>query len=250
MVILLYNTAFSQSVLHDAVKIAIYTDDPRKEIMNNIENGRTDLLLIQAGQLHGHYCPGLAMGVMAAYYAIKEMKADSISMEGLRAIIETRNCVADGVQFVTGCTVGNGSLIYKDTGKTSLTLVNKDGKGIRICSKQESPDIINATFPAFQEYYQKVVVKKSKDSILIAKYKQASLDRNFGTLNIPFNKLFTIQHIKIKIPVNTGKNESVVCSVCGESVKKTKATEVNGKIVCATCSNAAVGTFDENGIHF
>jgi formylmethanofuran dehydrogenase subunit E len=244
-----YNTGYSQFLLNDTIKIAIYTNDPRKEILNNIEKGRTDLLLLQAGQLHGHFCPGLAMGVMGACYAMNKMKTDSISLEGLKVIIETGSCVSDGVEFVTGCSIGKGSLFYKDLGKTAFTIVNKDGKGIRMCAKHESPDIIKASFPAFQDYYQKVVIEKSTDPEMIANYKKASFDRNFKTLSIPIDQLFTIQDIQLEIPEKNGKDESVVCSVCGESVRKSKTTEINGKIVCTTCSNNSYGILDNHGIH-
>ena len=48
--------------------------DPRAEIRKAIDNGNTLWLLERAGELHGHYCPGLAYGVRAAYRASADLK--------------------------------------------------------------------------------------------------------------------------------------------------------------------------------
>ncbi|TDA26121.1 MAG: hypothetical protein DSO01_06175 [Archaeoglobi archaeon] len=41
--------------------------------------------------------------------------------EEILAIVECNNCLTDGVQVATGCTLGNNSLIYLDLGKNALT---------------------------------------------------------------------------------------------------------------------------------
>ena len=58
------------------------------------------------GALHGHFCPFLAIGVKAAARAVKELGISSTGMEEVVAIVETNNCFSDGVQFVTGCSLG------------------------------------------------------------------------------------------------------------------------------------------------
>ena len=135
----------------DPVHNSILKSDPRIEIRNNIAKGNTDILLIKVAQMHSHFCPGLAMGVMAAVHAMKELQADSDGMENLMAITETNNCFSDGIQFVTGYSFGNNSLVYKDLGKTAFTLAGRDGDGIRICSRHESRDVIEAAFPDFRK---------------------------------------------------------------------------------------------------
>ncbi len=143
-------------------------NNPRIDIRNNIFANRTDILMIKAAQMHGHYCPGLAMGVMAAVHAMNKMEADSDGMEDLLAITETNNCFSDGIQFVTGCTFGNNSLIYKDLGKIAFTLTKRDGKGIRVSAKPNSQDIINDIFQDFKNLYQKVVAEQNRDPELLA----------------------------------------------------------------------------------
>ena len=223
--------------------------DPRIEIRNNIANNNTELLLIKAGQMHGHYCPGLAMGVMAATYAMNQLNIDSDGMEDLLAITETNNCFSDGVQLVTGCSFGNNSLIYKDVGKTAFTLTKRDGKGIRICSRHESRDVIQAAFPDFQALYTKVVKEQNHDPELVSGYRKVALERAFGTLLIPFDQLFSVQETNVEIPSYASIYESVVCAKCGENVMKPRTKEVAGRSYCYDCAGVSYPVLDGNGIH-
>ncbi len=240
---------FASGIESNPVHNSILKSDPRIEIRNNIMNQAMDVLLLKAGQLHGHFCPGLAMGVMAAANAMKELHVDSDGMEDLLALTETNNCFSDGVQFVTGCSFGNNSLIFSDVGKTAFTLTKRDGRGIRICSRAESRDVIRKTFPDFQKYYQLVVVEKNHDVMLIAEYKKIALQRAFGTLTIPFESLFTINPVQVEIPEYAPVHESVVCKVCGESVMKSRTTSISDAPVCFPCGNNSFGILDGSGIH-
>ena len=113
-------------------------DNPRHEIEAAIASGDLKKLLTISGMLHGHYCPFSALGVKAAALAVKELKTSSTGMEQVVAIVETNSCFSDGVQLVTGCSFGNNALIYRDYGKTALTLTHRDGNGIRLAAKVDS----------------------------------------------------------------------------------------------------------------
>jgi tRNA-Thr(GGU) m(6)t(6)A37 methyltransferase TsaA len=232
----------------DPVHNAILKSDPRIEIRNNIANNRTDILMIKASQLHGHFCPGLAMGVMAATFAMRELNTGSDGLEDLLAIIETNNCFSDGVQFVTGCSFGNNALIFKDIGKTAFTLTKRDGKGIRVCARHESGNIIQQAFPDSQNYYRKVVAEQDHDPQLTAKYKKAALDQAFGTLSIEFDKLFTVNRIHVEIPAYAPVYESIVCSGCGESVMASRVIKQDNKDLCMDCAAANYNTLTGEGI--
>ena len=79
---------------------------------------------------HRSLCPGLALGMKAAQIALYELGRGP---EDLVAIVETDICAVDGVQAITGCTVGNRNLIVKDWGKNAYTFWRRsDGKAIRI----------------------------------------------------------------------------------------------------------------------
>ena len=113
-------------------------DNPRSEIEVLIIKNDLETILLKSEELHGHYCPGLALGVKAAVYAMRKLGIKSRGMEDVLAIIETNSCFADGVQYVTGCTFGNNSLIYKDFGKTAVTITDRKGKGIRLYAKNNN----------------------------------------------------------------------------------------------------------------
>lgn len=230
------------------VHMSVLKSDPRVEINNLIAQNNQEQLLLKAGQLHGHFCPGLAMGVMAATFAMNELKANSDGMEDLLAITETNNCFSDGVQFVTGCSFGNNSLIYEDLGKTAFTLTTRNGAGIRICSKHESQELIKNQFPVFNDYYQKVVVEQDHHPENIAKFKKAALDRAFKTLHIEFDKLFSVQKVKSNIPLYAQIHDSVVCARCHESVMKSRTRETDNEYLCYKCDNANIYILDGNGI--
>ncbi len=221
---------------------------PRIDIRNEIHSQRTESLMIKAGQIHGHFCPGLAMGVMAATYAMNEKEAESDGMEDLLAVTETNNCFSDGVQFVTGCTFGNNALIFKDLGKMAFTLTKRDGHGIRVSSRAEAREVINEAFPDYQNLYQKVVEEQNRDPQLMAAYRKTSLERSFGTLTIDFEKLFKVERVEVDIPGYAKIYESVICRLCGESVMKPRTCETGEGYVCFTCGGHSYSLLDGNGI--
>lgn len=86
--------------------------DPRAGLIPLIEERNLAQLLRISAQLHGHFCPGLSLGVMAAVEALHDFTgligltvSDLMKAEGLEellAIVETNNCMTDGAQAVSG----------------------------------------------------------------------------------------------------------------------------------------------------
>ncbi|TRM80212.1 formylmethanofuran dehydrogenase, partial [Sulfolobus sp. A20-N-F6] len=125
--------------------------NPRKEIEEDIRENNLQDLLIKSAVLHGHFCIGLSLGVRAALYATKKLNSITENVQGvgqhltkrLIAIVETNTCFADGVQMVAGTTLGNGGLIYRDTGKHVLTLIDRNtSKAVRVSLKVDPHTII------------------------------------------------------------------------------------------------------------
>ena len=86
----------------------------------------------KAGELHGHYCPGLAIGVRAAFEALRILKVENIHSHSLYCIAESRACFQDGIQVVFGTTLGNGNLELRDRGKTAFNFYDRaKGKNVR-----------------------------------------------------------------------------------------------------------------------
>ncbi len=81
-----------------------------------------------AGELHGHFCPYVALGVRAGHTALKTLGIErNLGMEEVIAIVEANNCFSDGIQMTTGCSFANNALIYHDLGKTAVTVAKRGG---------------------------------------------------------------------------------------------------------------------------
>ncbi|MCF8366932.1 MAG: TrmO family methyltransferase, partial [Bacteroidales bacterium] len=173
---------------------------PRKLVLSNIWAGRTERLMLDAAQIHGHFCPGLAMGVMMATKAMQMIRGNSDGLEDLLAIVETNNCISDGIQFVTGCTFGNNALIFKDFGKVAFTLTKRDGKGVRISACANAKTYMKSAHPLFSDSYKKVVTEQNHSEEEISRFKKMGLEKAFATLSLDFDKLFSIEEIDVEVP--------------------------------------------------
>ncbi len=233
---------------HNPVHQSKLKVSPRIDMRSLIFGAHTDILMIKAAAMHGHYCTGLALGILAAVHAMNILEAESDGMEDLLAITETNNCFADGIQYVTACSFGNNALIFKDIGKTAFTLTKRNGKGIRIAAKSSARQVIRDTFPDHNRLYEKVVAEQNRTPELLAAYRNSSLERAFGTLTLPFEKLFEVSYPKTEVPSYAKVHESVICSSCNESVMITRSVLVNSKPMCYVCGNQTYGVIDGNGI--
>ena len=188
-------SVFESEKSFDPVHASIIKTNPRIDMHKHILQKDTETLLLKAGQLHGHYCPGLAMGVMASVFAINSLIESSEEMDDLVARAETMNCLLDGVQFVTGCTCGNNKLRIEEGGHTAFTLKRNDGRGIRIASTQASQQAIKGISQEYETLSRKVVDQKDASQEDWELYKKASVDRAFKTLSIPVDRLFSVTYI-------------------------------------------------------
>ncbi|GAO31923.1 tRNA (N6-threonylcarbamoyladenosine(37)-N6)-methyltransferase TrmO [Geofilum rubicundum] len=175
------------------------TNNPRFEIIKAIKSENYEWLLIQAAQLHGHFCPGLAMGVLAAVKAVNELNAHTDEMKDIWAITETNGCFSDGIQMVTGCTFGNKNLILKDHEKTALTLFRINDKGFRIYPKMQTSDILKEKFPDFDWRFHQIKIDKNQDDELRSRFKKVSRECSFELLQLPFEELFSMEEIETGI---------------------------------------------------
>jgi formylmethanofuran dehydrogenase subunit E len=67
---------------------------------------------------------------LAAMDALGVTKADQFLIEGH---YYSRNCALDGIQFTTGCTLGNGNFGFDDHGRACLVLRMRDGgRGVTV----------------------------------------------------------------------------------------------------------------------
>lgn len=158
-----------------------------------------------AAKMHGHRCPGLAIGVRAAYIAQKHSGADS----ELYCVAEQKACFIDGIQSVSGATVGNGRLNIRLTGKAVFSFYDTaSGEGIRLYFKG---------VPRVGDRPQQIQ----------------------AVLTAPYDELFSIGKAHGEIPAYTPRGESQPCAQCGESTERSMLVQRDGKLLCSDCAAVA-----------
>ena len=78
-------------------------------------------------RFHGHRCPMSTMGARLAVAAMEALGVGKADQFLIQADYGIKNCALDGIQFVTGCTLGNGNISCSDSGRPLLTLGMRDG---------------------------------------------------------------------------------------------------------------------------
>jgi len=160
----------------------------------------------KAGDLHGHYCPGLAIGVRAAHEALRILEVKEKGT-GLYCIAESRACYIDGIQMVYGVSWGKGNLEIRDRGKTAFNFYDRNtGRSVRLLDKDWPQDLSK---PEMIEY------------LLMA----------------PFEQVFDQTEVRFEAPPDTFKRyKTRKCPHCGEDCREPFLRVVDGEIVCSDCA--------------
>ncbi|MCF7876047.1 tRNA (N6-threonylcarbamoyladenosine(37)-N6)-methyltransferase TrmO [Candidatus Bipolaricaulota bacterium] len=221
--------------------------EPRKRIRELIERGDIETLLLEAGEVHGHFCPFLALGVLAGQYAVSKLESAVPGMEETVAIVETNSCFSDGIQHVTGCTFGNNGLIYRDYGKTATTVATREGSGIRLYLNRE--DLLEEDYPEGRELFEKVVKERNGTEEEEEKLKKVWRDIGFDLVTRSAEELFKIEKIDYPdIPDYAPIYEDEYCESCGEKFMAPKGVEKKGKILCRDCATEGYFQLDGSGL--
>jgi formylmethanofuran dehydrogenase subunit E len=211
-----------------------FWQNPRHEIEESIKEGDLLKLLGKAGELHGHFCPFLAIGVKAAVRAVKELGISSTGMEEIIAIVETNNCFSDGIQIVTGCSFGNNALIYRDYGKTAFTLARRTGEATRISVKADR--VMEERSPEATQLFERVVIDRSGSEEDRKRLGELWKELSFRVLELPDEEVFDIKKMTVDVPAYARIFASVKCSMCGENTMEPRARIRDNKPVCIPCS--------------
>ena len=186
----------------------------------------------QAVDFHGHSCPGLTIGYLAARIALSRLKVEKAQDEELVAIVESDGCGIDAIQVLLGCTIGKGNLIYKDVGKQAYTVGNRrTGQAVRIVAQNTS-----APLTAEQEAMRAAVFSGQATAEQETAWQQLQQERIAKLLATPPEALFKIDEAKLKLPPEAKLFNSVTCEYCGEKVMEARARLRDGKIACLACT--------------
>ncbi len=191
--------------------------------MINIEDHWKD-----AVKFHGHSCPGLAMGVRAALIAMERLGVERDRDEELAAIAETDACGVDGIQVVTGCTLGKGNLFIKDYGKQAFTVARRQKSAYRVLFRP-LPLTENQ-----KELRERVLRGKAAGEEQLA-FKKMQDGLTAFLLEAPEEKICKVEEINIELPPKARIFKSICCEECGEYFMEPRARVKNGNIVCLSC---------------
>ena len=184
-------------------------------------------------KFHGHICPGLTIGYIAAKAGIEELCTDRDVDEELVTIVENDACGVDAVQVITGCTIGKGNLIFKDYGKQAFTFICRDNcKAVRVVLKADFN--IDALDPELSRLRPKVMSGTDTESETLEFRKRMN---NVSELmrETPVEKMFDIKHVNVEIPQKARIFNSVKCTMCGEMVAESRIRVQKGEFVCISC---------------
>jgi formylmethanofuran dehydrogenase subunit E len=195
-------------------------------------------LLRHAESIHGHRCPYLALGVKAGQYAMDYLDQESTGMEEVVAIVECNNCFVDGIQVVTGCTFGNNALIYKDLGKTAVTVaLRQNGTAVRLVVHPDFRERMFARYPVAGPLFEKVVVKRQgteEDHHRFHHLWEGIARRELEEVDLA--EQFLIETLTIRLPGYARIFSTVVCDRCGEGVMEPRIRVQDGQKVCLACA--------------
>ncbi len=188
--------------------------------------------LQEAIRFHGHMCPGLAIGYRAAKAVQAYLQVERPEDEELVAIVESDGCGVDAIQFILGCTLGKGNLIYQDKGKQAYTLINrKQGRAVRAIAK---PGLFDRT-PEQEAAFGKVMSGTATEEEMTL-FRAFQKERVIELLAADQEKLFTVMEVSPEVPKKARIFKSVTCEYCGEPVMEPRARVREGKVACLDCS--------------
>ncbi|ADV64963.1 FmdE family protein [Desulfurococcus mucosus] len=209
-------------------------------------------LIERAKWFHGHVCPFLVLGLRMSEIALEKLGVRRAGFreslhEEILAIVEANNCLVDGVQVATGCTLGNNSLIYVDTGKNALTLVKRGlWKGVRIYVDHERFSRKYIPREA-SELFNKVVRERKGTPEEVEELRRRWEEVGLSVRNLPEEE-FTVEYVEVEAIEPAPVYPSTRCSRCGELVMAPRAVEVNGHFLCKPCAELSVDAVVGRGI--
>lgn len=179
---------------------------------------------------HGHWCPGLAIGIRAGEWALQEMGRSGD--EEIVAVVETDMCGVDAIQYLTGCTFGKGNLIYRDLGKNAFSFYRRsDGRAARLVTRPEVYGDIRRTLSRLHAKMQEHGLTPEEEKELGEA--RSMLSRRI--MESPLEEVFEIKTPEHKAPRKARILNSQTCETCGEQVMETRTRRLQERTLCIPC---------------
>lgn len=181
---------------------------------------------------HGHWCPGLAIGVRAAEWALTEMGKSAD--EEIVAVVETDMCGVDAIQFLTSCTFGKGNLIYKDYGKNAFSFYRReDEKAMRLIVKSNLHGDAGETLGRLHRKMSTEGLTPEEEE----EWKDVRAMISSRVMKLGLTDIFDIKATLEPLPKKARILASLVCDSCGETAMETRTRRMYGKTLCLSCFN-------------
>jgi formylmethanofuran dehydrogenase subunit E len=152
--------------------------------------------------------------------------------------VECNNCFTDGIQVVTGCTFGNNALIYKDLGKTAVTVARRtDSAAVRLVVHPDFQERMFSRYPAAGPLFEKVVVQRQGTPEDLHRFEhlwEGMARRELEEVDL--SEQFLIETLTIQMPGFARIFATEVCERCGEGVMEPRIRVQGGQKVCLACA--------------
>jgi len=228
--------------------------NPRRNFIQAVREKDTVTCLVKAAEIHSHFCPGIALGVMASIYGIWELGVESMYFDGIAedlvAIVEVNACFADGVQAVSGCTLGNNALVYRDLGRLAVTFARREEEAaVRVRVGPDFVSRVNHAAPRFYPLLEKVIKNREGSPEDMEAFKQQARTAAFSIVQEPFDKLLIVEPVKSVLPKPAPIKPSFVCPQCGEEIMGSKIVQEGpNQGLCFICGHHPYFEVEGQGI--
>ncbi len=183
---------------------------------------------------HGHWCPGLAIGIRASEYALNEI--GHAADEEVVTVVETDMCGVDAIQYLTGCTYGKGNLIHLDHGKMAFTFYRRsDGKSARLVFK---PEVYGENRQEFLDLQRRATQSNALTEEETQRVGQLRAEFSQRIMEQPFQDVFEVKPAEKSLPKKARILASMVCESCGEATMESRTRRFDGKVLCIPCFEA------------
>jgi formylmethanofuran dehydrogenase subunit E len=181
---------------------------------------------------HGHICPGLIIGYRAAKLAAKDLDIRRDKDEELVAVVENDACGVDAIQWLLGCTIGKGNLIFRDQGKHAFTIFRRDtGKAVRLVYKGQAGANTPEGIALRKRVMEGTATTEEKERFEVQKNQ-----RMREMMEAADEELFDRKQPSFPVPERARIFDSFTCEECGEVTMEPRLRLVAGKKVCLACA--------------
>jgi len=173
---------------------------------------------------HGKYAPGAVIGVYMVDLALQHLQP----LEGkLNAVAESTVCLADSIQVMTGCTIGNKYLWLMNYGRYALCLYDRTTKeGIRVFVDYDKID--GSRTPLLKKFFD----GSRTYEIIPRPEQQRMVTEEFLTVT---NAILSFERVFVNLPEKGPLPDPARCDSCREYFKT-----FEGEQTCKDCSSGGL----------